>query len=59
MKKITENISLTDVAFWGTVSGGFTCYYLGGTYFEKYPGDKLTKINELIKNKLFQFDKFY
>ena len=28
----------------GILSGGFTCFYLGGTYFEKKTGEKRTKI---------------
>ncbi len=28
----------------GIVSGGFTCFYLGGTYFEEHPGEKREKI---------------
>jgi sugar/nucleoside kinase (ribokinase family) len=28
----------------GIVSGGFTCFYLGGTYFEKQTGEKMAKI---------------
>jgi len=27
----------------GIVSGGFTCFYLGGTFFESYPGEKKEK----------------
>jgi sugar/nucleoside kinase (ribokinase family) len=29
---------------WGVVSGGFACFYTGGTYFEKYAGEKLAGI---------------
>jgi sugar/nucleoside kinase (ribokinase family) len=28
----------------GIVSGGFACFYMGGTYFEKQTGEKRTKI---------------
>ena len=28
----------------GIVSGGFTCFYLGGTYFEEHTGEKRQKI---------------
>jgi hypothetical protein len=31
------------------VSGGFTCYYIGGTYFEKTAGEKRTKIEPLYE----------
>jgi sugar/nucleoside kinase (ribokinase family) len=32
--------SLREACRWGIVSGGFTCFYMGGTWFEKYPGEK-------------------
>jgi len=28
----------------GVVSGGFTCFYLGGTYFEEKAGEKRAKM---------------
>jgi len=31
---------LTEACRWGIVSGGFTCFYLGGTWFEVYKGEK-------------------
>ncbi|MDR1224846.1 MAG: carbohydrate kinase family protein [Tannerella sp.] len=33
-------LDLTEACRWGIVSGGFTCFYMGGTWFEKYPGEK-------------------
>ena len=47
--KIGE-LSLTEAVAWGVASGGFTCYYLGGTYIEKQRGEKLT-ILESFKNQ--------
>ena len=35
---------IIEACCWGTVSGGFTCFYVGGTYFEEYDGEKLAKI---------------
>jgi sugar/nucleoside kinase (ribokinase family) len=35
---------LREACCWGVVSGGFTCFYMGGTYFEKNSGEKLAKI---------------
>ncbi len=29
---------------WGIVSGGFACFYMGGTWFEQKSGEKLVKI---------------
>lgn len=35
---------LIEACCWGVVSGGFACFYLGGTYFEQKNGEKLFKI---------------
>lgn len=29
---------------WAVVSGGFSCFYMGGTYFEEFSGEKVSKI---------------
>ncbi len=39
-----KNPDLVEACSWGIVSGGFTCFYMGGTYFEERPGEKLMKI---------------
>jgi len=39
-----ENIDLREACIMGIVSGGFACHYLGGTYFEKYKGEKYAHI---------------
>lgn len=35
---------ITEACCWGIVSGGFTCFYMGGTYFEEHEGEKLARI---------------
>ncbi len=35
---------LKEACRWGIVSGGFTCFYIGGTYFEEFPGEKIQKL---------------
>jgi len=40
----TMQPDLKEACCRGIVSGGFTCFYLGGTYFEEHPGDKRKKI---------------
>ena len=35
---------ITEACSRGVVSGGFACFYLGGTYFEENPGEKRAKI---------------
>ncbi|MEI7422280.1 MAG: carbohydrate kinase family protein [Prolixibacteraceae bacterium] len=39
-----QHPDIQDVCYWGIVSGGFACFYMGGTYFEQKAGEKLTKI---------------
>ncbi len=45
-KKETD---IREAAYWGIVSGGFACFYLGGTYFEEFAGEKRDKIEELYE----------
>jgi sugar/nucleoside kinase (ribokinase family) len=40
----TRHPDLPEACCWGVVSGGFTCFYLGGTYFEEKNGEKLARI---------------
>lgn len=40
-------LDLTEAVSLGVASGGFCCYMLGGTYREKYPGEKREKVLEL------------
>jgi sugar/nucleoside kinase (ribokinase family) len=35
---------LQEACCWGIVSGGFACFYTGGTWFEEKPGEKRAKI---------------
>jgi sugar/nucleoside kinase (ribokinase family) len=47
--------NLTEACCWGVVSGGYTCFYIGGTYLEDFSGEKLQKLNpyyELYKKQL-------
>lgn len=37
-------LSLQEAAFWGIVSGGYACFYIGGTYFEQLRGEKMSNI---------------
>jgi len=52
--KAKGEFDLTEAVSWGIASGGFACYTVGGTYFEKYPGEKLNLISELQKDYLRQ-----
>ncbi|HAM09621.1 MAG TPA: carbohydrate kinase family protein [Bacteroidales bacterium] len=47
VNQFNSGISLPDLreaCSRGIVSGGFTCFYLGGTFFEDHPGEKRLKI---------------
>jgi sugar/nucleoside kinase (ribokinase family) len=35
---------LKEACCWGVISGGFTCFYMGGTFFEEYAGEKKRKM---------------
>ena len=35
---------LKDACAWAAASGGFACFCMGGTYLEKAPGDKRSKL---------------
>ena len=37
-------LDLKEALSWAVVSGGFACFYLGGTFFEDKPGEKLEKM---------------
>ncbi len=52
MLQNSGKLSLTNAALWGTVSGGFACNYTGGTYFEKYSGEKLEISYKMIERYL-------
>jgi sugar/nucleoside kinase (ribokinase family) len=40
------NLDLIEACSWGCASGGFACFYVGGTYLEKNAGEKLAKVGE-------------
>ena len=44
----TGKLNLTEAIAWGVASGGFACYYIGGTYIEREPREKHT-IVEIFK----------
>ena len=46
---------LIEAGSWGIVSGGFSCIYIGGTYFEKELGEKRKLINSLYNQYQTQY----
>jgi sugar/nucleoside kinase (ribokinase family) len=41
---------ITEACSWGVVSGGFSCFYVGGTFEESHPGEKLTMLKQLYES---------
>jgi sugar/nucleoside kinase (ribokinase family) len=39
-----KHVDLKTACAWGMASGGFACFYRGGTYWEKKPGEKKENI---------------
>ena len=46
----TGKPDMNEACSWGIVSGGFACFYIGGTYFEKKPGEKTARIKPYYDN---------
>ena len=42
--KKNEHPDFVEACAWGVVSGGFSCFHIGGTYLESIPGEKLKRI---------------
>ena len=42
-------LDLADACSWGIASGDFACFYLGGTYRESRPGEKVEKVREIYR----------
>jgi sugar/nucleoside kinase (ribokinase family) len=40
----SDKYDLFNAVSWGVASGGYTCFYVGGTYIEQNEGEKLEKI---------------
>ena len=47
-----KKLSLKEAVAFGIASGGFACYYLGGTFLESRPGEKLEKVTEIHQEYL-------
>ena len=51
---INCQFDLKEATRWGIVSGGFACFYYGGTYLEQQEGEKLSHLQELYDQYLKQ-----
>jgi sugar/nucleoside kinase (ribokinase family) len=43
------SLSLPDACSWGIASGGYTCFYLGGTYLEGKRGEKRAAVSRYFR----------
>lgn len=59
LKKKSDPIDLITACIWGIVSGGFACFYLGGTYLEEHPGEKRGKTQIVFDEYQKQIKNIY
>lgn len=43
-----RKINLAEACAWGIASGDFACFYVGGTYLEKKPGEKAAIVGGIV-----------
>jgi sugar/nucleoside kinase (ribokinase family) len=48
------NLDLIEALSWGVASGGFCCFTVGGTFLERFPGQKKEEVHSLQKEYLNQ-----
>jgi sugar/nucleoside kinase (ribokinase family) len=53
----STKIDLKEAASWGIVSGGFSCFYMGGTFHQKEPGEKRQQITPYYEAYLKQINE--
>ena len=53
-RRESPSLDLVESCRWGIVSGGFACFYYGGTYQERMEGEKLSFLQELYNKYLEQ-----
>ncbi len=54
LKQQESKPDLSEAISWGVVSGGFTCFYVGGMFHESKPGEKLDRIKPYYKKYKLQ-----
>jgi sugar/nucleoside kinase (ribokinase family) len=54
IQKGKDILDLAEASAWGIVSGGYSCFYMGGTFFENNPGEKLNLITPYYKKYIEQ-----
>jgi sugar/nucleoside kinase (ribokinase family) len=53
----SQQIDLNKAIALGVASGGYACFYHGGTFFEKEPGEKKREVKSLYNEYLIQLQK--
>lgn len=57
MAKNGQPVDMQDAIAMGTASGGYACFYHGGTFFEKHKGEKKESIFAYYESYLNQLNK--
>lgn len=57
MQNGSKKIDLKEAATWGIVSGGFSCFYMGGTFHQKEPGEKRKLVTPYYEAYLKQINE--
>ncbi|MPN45667.1 hypothetical protein SDC9_193236 [bioreactor metagenome] len=55
----SQQIDMPKAIAMGVVSGGYACFYHGGTFYEKESGEKRKKIESFYNEYLIQIQKNY
>jgi len=53
-EKSGSKMKLDEAISWGVASGGFACFYIGGTFLEKEEGEKFKIVKEFQKEYIQQ-----
>jgi len=54
IKEQKTTFDIFSALSWAVASGGFACSYIGGTFIESYPGEKLARITDFRKEYMKQ-----
>ncbi len=50
LHKGVKSPDMEEACCWGVISGGYTCFYIGGTYFEDFSGEKHQKLKSYYEH---------
>jgi sugar/nucleoside kinase (ribokinase family) len=49
-----SRVNFLNAVALGVASGGYTCFYYGGTYYEQFPGEKKKLVDSYYRSYLVQ-----